>query len=109
MSSEGRIPKPLSAEELRRIVFDAIQNNPDLIHTETFHALFDHLERGLSSDDIIHALEGEWQIARHKFNKDEWQYKYEIDGESIDGDQITIIIAVDTLRREFTVVTRWRD
>jgi hypothetical protein len=62
----------------------------------------------LSTDDVIHALEGRWTIARSSFNKKEWQHKYEIDGESIDGEPITIIIAVDTGAREFTVVTRWR-
>lgn len=109
MSSSGFIPQPLSADELRKLVLEALSKAPDDHNPETFHALFDHLERGLSTDDVIHALEGNWTIARYRFNKDEWQYKYEIDGFSIDGDPITIIIAVDTLRREFTVVTRWRD
>jgi hypothetical protein len=67
------------------------------------------LERGLSTDDVIHALEGKWRVARSVFNRDERQYKYEIEGGSIDGDFITIILAVDTLRREFTLVTRWRN
>lgn len=108
MSSSGFIPKPLSADELRKLVLEALDKAPDSHNPETFHALFDHLERGLSTDDVIHALEGKWSIARHNFNRDEWQYKYEIDGVSIDDAPITIIIAVDTLRREFTVVTRWR-
>jgi hypothetical protein len=108
MSSEGFIPEALSAPKLRELVIEALEKAPDDHNPETFHALFDHLERGLSTDDVIHALEGKWEIARHKFNRDEWQYKYEIDGLSIDDEPITIIIAVDTLRKEFTVVTRWR-
>jgi hypothetical protein len=109
MSSAGFIPKPLTTHELRILVLEAIEKDPDEHNQETFHALFDHLERGLSTDDVIHGLEGEWTIARNRFNEKEWQYTYEIDGESIDGEAITIIIAVDTLRREFTVVTRWRN
>ena len=109
MSSTGFIPKPLSADELRKLVLEALEKAPDDHNLETFHALFDHLERGLSTDDVIHALEGEWTIARHNFNRDEWQHKYEIDGFSIDEEPITIIIAVDTAHKEFTVVTRWRD
>jgi hypothetical protein len=109
MSSTGFIPEPLSAAELKKLVLEALERAPDEHNPETFHALFDHLERGLSTDDVIHALEGEWTIARQKFNRGEWQHKYEIDGLSIDSEPITIIIAVDTLRREFTVVTRWRD
>jgi hypothetical protein len=109
MSSSGFIPNPLSAEELRKLVLEALEKAPDDHNPETFHALFDHLERGLSTDDVIHALEGEWTIARQVFNPEQWQYKYEIDGFSIDEEPITMIIAVDSLHREFTVVTRWRD
>ena len=109
MTSEGFTPKALNAKQLRSLVLDALEKAPDDSNPETFHALFDHLERGLSTDDVIHALEGEWTIVRKSFNKTEWQWKYEIDGESIDGDPITIILAVDTNAREFTVVTRWRD
>jgi hypothetical protein len=109
MSSEGFIPEPLRADELKKLVLEALEKAPDDHNPETFHALFDHLERGLSTDDVIHALEGNWIVAKHVFNRNEWQYKYEIDGHSIDGEPITIIIAVDTLQREFTVITRWRD
>ena len=106
---EGFIPQPLSADKLKKLVQEALEKAPDDHNPETFHALFDHLERGLTTDDVIHALEGNWTIARNVFNKKEWQHKYEIDGESIDGDHITVIIAVDTVRGEFTVVTRWRE
>jgi hypothetical protein len=95
--------------ELRKLVMDAIQRAPDYANPETFHALFDHLERGLSTDDVIHGLESQWDLKGCKFNSDEWQWKYEIHAESVDGDPITIIIAVDSLRREFTVLTRWRN
>ena len=108
MSSTEFIPDPLSADNLRKLVLEALGKAPDDHNPETFHALFDHLERGLSTDDVIHALEREWTIARRKFNRDQWQYKYEIDAFSVDDEPITIIIAVDTLRREFTVITRWR-
>jgi hypothetical protein len=109
MSSAGFIPQPLSDDELRALILEALEKAPDDRNPETFHALYDHLDRNLSTDDVIHALEGEWSVARSAFNKHEWQYKYEIDGISIDGDPITIIVAVVTKRREFTVVTRWRD
>ena len=109
MSSKGFIPKPLSATELKALVLDALQNAPDDHNPETYHALFDHLERGLSTDDVIHALETGWTIASCRFNEDEWQYKYEIEGEAIDGGEISIVLAVDTLRREFMVITRWRN
>jgi hypothetical protein len=76
---------------------------------DTFHARFDHLERNLSQDDVIYGLESPWKFDRQPvFNHDEWQWKYYIATESIDGDDLLIIVAVDTLNRSFEVVTRWR-
>lgn len=109
MSSEGYIPPAKTASELRALVLNAIQNHPNPNSPETFHALYDHPEREISSDDVIHALEGAWDIKRTEFNRDEWQWKYRIDADSIDDKPMTIIIAVDSARREFTVITRWRD
>lgn len=106
--SSSFVPPPLSADELRKLITEALNKAPNYDNPETIHSLFDHLERGLTTDDVIHALEGKWSIARHHFNSLEWQHNYEIDGESIDGDKITIIIAVDTRQKEFTVVTKWR-
>jgi hypothetical protein len=63
------------------LLLEAIDNADDADNPETFHALFDHPERGLDTND---------------------------DTQSVGGDAITIIVAVDTLRREFEVITRWR-
>jgi hypothetical protein len=60
-------------------------------------------------DDVIHGLERNWTFDRPpEFNEDEWQWKYRIATESIDGDEIVIVIAVDTANRSFEVVTRWK-
>jgi hypothetical protein len=109
MSGQGYKPSALCTAELRKLVLEAIQKTPDYQNPETFHALFGHLERGLTTDDVIHGLESEWVIRRKRSNEREWQWKYEIDTLSIDEEPITIVIAVDSLRREFVVVTRWRD
>ena len=109
MTSHGVIPPAKTAAELRKLVLEAIQKAPDYEGLESYHALYEHLERGLSTDDVIHALESDWHLKRSYFNEKFWQWKYEIDSESIDEEPITIIIAVDSWRREFTVVTRWRE
>jgi len=76
---------------------------------ETYHARFDHLERGLSADDVIHGLERDWKFDRKpEFNQDEWQWKYRLATESVDGDEIVVVIAVDAANRSFEVVTRWK-
>ena len=108
MSTEGYIPPYLSEEDLRLLVLDALENGPEGSN-DTFHARFGHLERNLSQDDVIYGLERLWNFDKPPvFNKDEWQWKYCIATESIDGDPLVIIIAVDTSNRSFEVVTRWR-
>lgn len=109
MSIAGYIPSCLTEVALKELVVAAIDGAPES-DPETFHASFDHLERSISLDDVIHGLEGDWNFDRPPvFNKDEWQWKYFIATESIDGDEILVIIAVDTLNRSFEVVTRWRE
>jgi hypothetical protein len=94
---------------LKAIVSDALENGPGRDANETYHARFHHLERHLSPDDVIHGLERPWKFERPpKFNKNEWQWKYRIATQSIDGDKLVIILAVDTSKRSFEVVTRWR-
>jgi hypothetical protein len=108
MSIQGYIPPCLSEEELRSLVSNALENGPDG-SDDTFHARFDHLERDLSQDDVIYGLERPWNFDKPPvFNEDEWQWKYSIATESVDGDALVIIIAVDTSNRSFEVVTRWR-
>lgn len=102
--------KPLNEEELRRLVLDAINATTYAETLETYHALYEHSERGIETGDVVHGLEGAWQFQRNpQFNRDHWQWKYYIAAETVDGDPITIVIAVDSWRREFTVVTRWRE
>lgn len=105
----GTKPPSLTEQQLKKLLVDAIDNAADADNPETFHALFGHIDRGLQTNDVIHGLEREWKFERPPFfNPDAWQWKYYIDTESVGGDAITIIIAVDTLRSEFEVITRWR-
>ena len=107
--SEGTIPPSLSEEKLRKLVLEAINDAPDAPNPETFHARYDHLEREIQFDDVIHGLEQKWHFERPPvFNKSSWQWKYYIATETVDGDPITIVIAVCTTDRSFEVITRWR-
>jgi hypothetical protein len=107
VQEQGIIPPSLAADKLKELVLEAINDGSG--NPETYHALYGHQERGLQSNDVIHGLEREWTFQRPPiFNKDCWQWKYYLDTESVGGDPILIIMAVDTLRREFEVITRWR-
>lgn len=105
MSITGYRPPYLSEAELKKLVLEAVTGSGA---AETFHALYGHLERGISTDDVIHGLKREWTYERQpEFNREFWQWKYRIKTETIDGDELTIIIAVNTVERKFEVVTRW--
>jgi hypothetical protein len=105
----GTKPPSLTEQQLRELVLEAIDDAADTGNLETFHALYDHPKRGLDTNDVIHGLEYAWKFDRPPlFNTDCWQWKYYLDTESVGGDPILIIIAVDALNRAFEVVTRWR-
>lgn len=109
VQEQGKVPDPLTREELTTLILDAINATTYAEAIETYHALYGHMDRGIVTDDIIHGLESEWTFERRpQFNRTTWQWKYYIAAETVDGDAITIVIAVDTWRREFVTVTRWR-
>lgn len=109
VQEQSTIPPSLTEAELRKLILEAIDEGADTSNSETFHALYGHPERGLHTNDVIHGLERAWTFEQPPiFNKAFWQWKYYIDTESVGGDPITIIVAVDSLRREFEVITRWR-
>lgn len=104
----GYSPEGLNEAGLRALVLEALSSAPAPGNLETYHARFGHLERGISIDDVIYGLERPWTFERPpEFNESEWQWKYRIATESIDGDKLTIVIAVDTANRSFEVITRW--
>ena len=89
---------------------DALENAPGTTNPETFHARFDHLERGIQIDDVIHGIETEWESCRPlRFNRNFWQWNYEIRTETADEEPLTLIVAVDTANRTFEVITRWTE
>lgn len=108
MSINEYRPPSLSESELRKLLLEALERAPGQQNLETYHARFHHLERGLSIDDVIFGIEHAWTYDRPpEFNETEWQWKYRILTETVDGDALTIIIAVDTANRSFEVITRW--
>ena len=105
---QGKIPPSLSEEQLKKLVLEALDDAADWNNPETFHARFGHVERGITTDDVVHGLEEDWQFERPPvFNKSFWQWKYYLDTVNVDGEPILIVIAVDTLDRSFEVITRW--
>jgi hypothetical protein len=109
MSTIAYRPPHLSEAGLRALLKEALENGNGPENPETFHARYDHVERGLTLDDVIHGLEHNWTYERSpEFNEVEWQWKYRLATETIEGDPLTILIAIDTRNRSFEVITRWK-
>lgn len=107
-SGPPKRPSPLDAKALRKLVDKALEKGPWVGYSETAHATFDHPERHIDINDVLHGLEQPWTKVRpDEFNEGEFQWKYEIVTTDIEGDELTIIIAVDTRNESFEVVTRW--
>jgi len=109
MSTIGYRPPYLSEADLRALLKDALENGNGPENPETFHARYDHVERGLTLDDVIHGLEHSWTYERPpEFNEVEWQWKYRLATETTEGDPLIILVAIDTRNRIFEVITRWK-
>ncbi len=75
---------------------------------QTIHSAFDHPERKIDFNDVLFGLKREWNGFRVcGFNKDEWQWKYEISTQDIDEREFTVVIAIDPQYNRFAIVTRW--
>lgn len=109
LSKVGQRPKPLPQGELRKLVEDALAADTYVGCFETIHARFDHPEREIDINDVLHGLESRWHgVGNPKFDTDYWQFKYPIQTYDVEQEPITVLIAVDALNRSFEVVTRWR-
>ena len=61
MSTGAYRPPYLSEAALKALVMEALADTPSPERLETYHARFDHLERGISVDDVIYGLERAWR------------------------------------------------
>ena len=109
LSKRGQRPGPLKQDDLRVLVEGALAADLYVGCVETIHARFDHQEREIDINDVLHGLEERWHgVGNPEFEKDHWQWKYPVQTFDVEGDPITVLVAVDTLNRSFEVVTRWR-
>ena len=107
MTSSGKRPKPLSSGEVRKLILEALKNES---YVESSHARFDHPERMISIQDVLHGLERTWISCKaDEFNEDEWQWKYRIITTDLDDTGLIIIVALDPKNVRFEVVTRFHD
>jgi hypothetical protein len=110
MTSQGKKPKSLEEAGVRKVVLAALSNAGYYIESFSLHTRFDHPERHLSIDDIINGLKINWRGCKvDEFNDDEWQWKYLVKTNDIEGFPLVIVVALDTNNNRFTVVTSFYD
>lgn len=60
--------------------------------------------------DMLFGLKREWDACKTDgFNEREWQWKYEIKTQDIDGRPFFIVLALDPTNKKFTIITRYPD
>lgn len=100
-----RWPGPLSTAELRQFVRNALREGR---YRESFHSKAGRTERGITTDDIVHGLAGEWELAAvPEFSAQHGEWKYHVRTRDLDGEELNLVIAVSTARFSLKVVTKW--
>jgi hypothetical protein len=111
LSKSGKRPDPLNESDLWSIVQEALSLKAYTFEEgriETLHAKFDHPERPIDVNDVLHGLRKTWKFTRtEKFDTYFWQWHYAIITEDVEGTPLTVIVAVDSRNRTFEVITRW--
>ncbi len=74
------------------------------------HAQFDYPERNLDLNDMLFGLRRDWNDCKvNGFDADEWQWKYEIFTEDIEGRPFCILLRLDPQNKSFHAITRYPD
>jgi hypothetical protein len=110
MTSESQKPKEPDRKGVRKVILVALSDDGCYMESFSNHVRFDHPERHLSIDDLIHGLKKEWLKCKvDEFDEDEWQWKYLIKTTDIEEFPLVISVALDPKHNKFTVVTAFYD
>lgn len=103
--SQERRANPLHEKALRQLISNALNRG---YFRESFHAEFNHPERNISADDVIHGLErGDWTLASSNYDEQHRNYEYLIWTFDFEGDELHIKIAAYPSEKRIEVITRW--
>lgn len=104
-ASSAKRPAVLLEPELRLAVMNIIHYGT---YRETWHATHERSYRNVTDDDIQAMLTGAWTLA----SKPEWDdghhnWKYRLDGQDLDGDELTLIVTLNMEEQCITVITKF--
>ncbi len=111
MTSSGKKPKPLTPSEIKEVILEALSDEGSYCEQPlSLHARFDHPERKIDFNDVLFGLTQEWASCKVEgFDEDNWQWKYRISTEDIEGRAFIIVLRLEPKAKRFTVITRWPD
>lgn len=104
-ASSGSRPVALAGEDLRQAVTRIVLYGT---FRESAHSAFDRSYRNVSQDDILCMLEGMWTLA----TEPEWDaahhnWRYKLAGQDIEGDELVLLIALNTEEQMITIITKF--
>ncbi len=104
-ASSAQRPEALSEDNLRVrvqqiVLYGTVQ--------ESWHSKKDRSYRNVSMDDIQHMLRSEWKLAgKPKWSDEHRNWTYKLEGEDLDDDELTLIIAVKDEQLQILVITKY--
>jgi len=99
-------PPCLNDQQLREFVIRACERG---YYGETFHSEVERAHRNISPDDILWGLQrDDWvRCAEPRFVEGSRCWRYQIRTVDIEGDELHLVIEVDSVNLRFEVVTKW--
>ncbi|WP_263380734.1 DUF4258 domain-containing protein [Granulicella paludicola] len=104
-ASSGERPPSLAEPDLRLAITRIVHYGTVW---QTRHAGQDRSYRNVSDDDIQHMLLGPWALERTpEWSEEHRNWKYRVRGADIEGDELTLIVSVNTEGQKLSVITKF--
>jgi hypothetical protein len=95
----------LAGEELRQAVTRIVLYGN---FRESGHSAFDRSYRNVSHDDMLYMLEGAWTLAAEpEWDEKHHNWKYKLAGQDIEGDDLVLLVALNTEEQMITIITKF--
>ena len=93
-------------EEKLRLVVQRIVYYGEI--KESFHSASERDERGVSQDDILAMLEGNWTLAAEPdWDQVHKNWEYKLAGTDLEGDELVLKITVNEEMQRITIITKY--
>lgn len=103
-SASRRVPG-LAENDLRLAVSRAVLYGT---FRETFHSADERSYRNVTQEDMLQMLQGAWTlVGQAEFSEEHHNWKYRLRGTDIEGDELTLVVAIDPDENRITVISKF--